>query len=162
MHNAGWVIRALLIKAFVALISVVLLIWTLLPLYHMLVLSLTPVGAAFAGRLWPETLTFENFGIVLTQRDHYLALFWQQLGNSLFVALAACLIVLVCSLMAAFAIARLRPRFGPSASRLALVAYFVSAWLDGRIEEERQSIELAVSAAIHGRIARAANRLQRG
>ena len=45
---------------------------------------------------------------------------------------------------------------------IALVAYFVSAWLDGRIEEERQSIELAVSAAIHGRIARAANRLLRG
>ena len=44
---------------------------------------------------------------------------------------------------------------------IALVAYFVSAWLDGRIEEERQSIELAVSAAIHGRIARAANRPQR-
>ena len=37
---------------------------------------------------------------------------------------------------------------------IALVAYFISAWLDGRIEDERQSIELAVSAAIHGRIAR--------
>ena len=37
---------------------------------------------------------------------------------------------------------------------IALVAYFVSAWLDGRIDDERQSIELAVSAAIHGRIAR--------
>lgn len=37
---------------------------------------------------------------------------------------------------------------------IALVAYFVSAWLDGRIDDERQSIELAVSAAIHGRIAK--------
>ena len=37
---------------------------------------------------------------------------------------------------------------------IALVAYFVSSWLDGRIDDERQSIELAVSAAIHGRIAR--------
>ncbi|MDQ7774640.1 MotA/TolQ/ExbB proton channel family protein [Paracoccus aminovorans] len=37
---------------------------------------------------------------------------------------------------------------------IALVAYFVSAWLEGRIEDERQGIELAVSAAIHGRIAR--------
>ena len=37
---------------------------------------------------------------------------------------------------------------------IALVAYFMSAWLDGRIDDERQSIELAVSAAIHGRIAR--------
>ncbi|MFC3567963.1 MotA/TolQ/ExbB proton channel family protein [Paracoccus sp. TOH] len=41
---------------------------------------------------------------------------------------------------------------------IALVAYFVSAWLEGRIEDERQGIELAVSAAIHGRIARAAGR----
>ena len=37
---------------------------------------------------------------------------------------------------------------------IALIAYFVSSWLDGRIDDERQSIELAVSAAIHGRIAR--------
>ncbi|QFQ89465.1 MotA/TolQ/ExbB proton channel family protein [Paracoccus kondratievae] len=36
---------------------------------------------------------------------------------------------------------------------LALVAYFISAWLEGRIEDERQGIELAVSSAIHGRIA---------
>ena len=37
---------------------------------------------------------------------------------------------------------------------IALVAYFIASWLDGRIDDERQSIELAVSAAIHGRIAR--------
>ncbi|WP_411840242.1 MotA/TolQ/ExbB proton channel family protein [Paracoccus sp. ME4] len=36
---------------------------------------------------------------------------------------------------------------------IALVAYFLAAWLEGRIEQERQSIELAVSTAIHGRIA---------
>lgn len=38
---------------------------------------------------------------------------------------------------------------------IALVAYFVSAWLEGRIEDERQGIELAVSAAIHGRVGQA-------
>ncbi|MBC9246817.1 MotA/TolQ/ExbB proton channel family protein [Paracoccus sp. 11-3] len=37
---------------------------------------------------------------------------------------------------------------------IALVAYFVAAWLEGRIEEERQTIELVVSSAIHGRIAK--------
>lgn len=36
---------------------------------------------------------------------------------------------------------------------IALVAYFVANWLEGRIEDERQSIEMAISAAIHGRIA---------
>ncbi len=120
-------VRAFLARAGIVLACVVLLVWTLLPIYHMLVLSLTPVGAAFAGRLWPEALTLENYGTVLAQKNHYLDLFWQQMGNSLLVAVAACLIVLLCSLMAAFAIARLRPRFGPTASRLALVSYFVPA-----------------------------------
>lgn len=35
---------------------------------------------------------------------------------------------------------------------IALVTYFVATWLEGRVENERQSIEAAMSAAIHGRI----------
>lgn len=39
---------------------------------------------------------------------------------------------------------------------IALVTYFVATWLEGRVETERQSIEAAMSAAIHGRIDTAA------
>ena len=35
---------------------------------------------------------------------------------------------------------------------IALVAYFAAAWLEGRIEDERQTIEWVISAAIHGRV----------
>lgn len=35
---------------------------------------------------------------------------------------------------------------------IALVAYFIVSWLDGRIEDERQTIEVVISAAIHGRV----------
>jgi biopolymer transport protein ExbB len=35
---------------------------------------------------------------------------------------------------------------------VALVAYFIAAWLESRIEAERQSIETAISVAIHGRL----------
>lgn len=35
---------------------------------------------------------------------------------------------------------------------IALVAYFISAWLEGRIDDERQTIEMVISAAIHGRV----------
>ncbi len=35
---------------------------------------------------------------------------------------------------------------------IALLAYFVASWLEGRIESERISIETLISAAIHGRI----------
>lgn len=35
---------------------------------------------------------------------------------------------------------------------IALVAYFLANWLEGRIEDERLTIEIAISAAIHGRV----------
>ena len=35
---------------------------------------------------------------------------------------------------------------------IALVTYFVATWLEGRIEQERQTIETLISAAIHGRV----------
>ncbi len=35
---------------------------------------------------------------------------------------------------------------------IALVAYFIANWLEGRIEDERLTIEMAISAAIHGRV----------
>lgn len=35
---------------------------------------------------------------------------------------------------------------------IALVAYFFANWLEGRIEDERLTIEMAISAALHGRV----------
>lgn len=39
---------------------------------------------------------------------------------------------------------------------IALIAYFIALWLESRIEDERQTIELVISSAIHGRIAQPA------
>ncbi|MFQ6549989.1 MotA/TolQ/ExbB proton channel family protein [Aestuariibius sp. 2305UL40-4] len=39
---------------------------------------------------------------------------------------------------------------------IALVTYFVANWLEERIDRERQLMETMISAAIHGRVARAA------
>ncbi|MBL8599964.1 MAG: carbohydrate ABC transporter permease [Devosia sp.] len=108
-------------------LGLVIVVWSLLPIYHMVVLSLTPPREGFAGHLWPVNPTLANYVTVLTQADYYLAQFWQQLGNSALIAVAATAMVLLCSLMASFAISRLRPRFGSLVSYLALVAYFVPA-----------------------------------
>ena len=35
---------------------------------------------------------------------------------------------------------------------IALATYFVATWLEGRIENERQTIEPLISAAVHGRV----------
>lgn len=41
---------------------------------------------------------------------------------------------------------------------IALLTYFVANWLESRIDSERQNIEMAISAAIHGRVAGAGRR----
>ncbi|CAH1656626.1 MULTISPECIES: carbohydrate ABC transporter permease [unclassified Chelatococcus] len=119
--------RPLLRQAALIVLGALILLWTLLPLYHMLILSLTPVGEGFAGKLWPDAPTLDNYRIVLTQDNYYLSRFWLQLGNSVLVAFTSCVIVFACSLTASFAITRLRPRFAGFASHLALVTYLVPA-----------------------------------
>jgi multiple sugar transport system permease protein len=108
-------------------LAAVVLVWTLLPLYHMLVLSLTPTSATFAGKLWPDAPTLANYVTVLTQDDYYLQHFWRQLWNSVFAAAMTCLIVLAVASLASFAIGRLKVRYGDVVSNLALMTYLIPA-----------------------------------
>jgi multiple sugar transport system permease protein len=108
-------------------IAAIVLVWTGLPIYHMVMLSLTPQTAAFAGRVWPDNPSLENYRSALTRGHPFLAHFWEQLGNSLFVALATCGLVLVIATTASFAIGRLRLRWAPAVSNMALFTYLIPA-----------------------------------
>jgi multiple sugar transport system permease protein len=108
-------------------IAAVVILWTGLPIYHMIMLSLTPPTAAFAGRIWPDSPSLENYRTALTRGHPFLAHFWEQLGNSLFVALATCGLVLVIASTAAFAIGRLRLRWAPVLTNMALFTYLIPA-----------------------------------
>ena len=109
------------------LVAIAVLVWTLLPLFHMIVLSLTPINAAFAGRLWPDAPTIANYGIIFRQENHYLGHFWRQLWNSVFAAGMSCLVVLVVATMASYAIGRLKLWFGPLVTNLSLITYLIPA-----------------------------------
>ena len=111
-------------------LGVVVLFWTLAPLYNMVVMSLTPINAVFAGKLWPDNPTLANYGIVFRQENHYLTHFWRQLWNSVLIAAGSLVIVLAIATLASFAVGRLRLRFGPFVNNLALATYLIpSAFL---------------------------------
>jgi multiple sugar transport system permease protein len=118
--------RALSEGAFIA-VGVAILIWTLLPIYHMVMLSLTPLSDSFAGRFWPANPTLENFRIVFAEDHFFLQDFWRQLWNSIFVALATMVMVLVVASLASFAIGRLKLRYGHVISNTALLTYLIPA-----------------------------------
>lgn len=114
-------------EAKLLLIGIPVLIWTLIPIYHMFLFAISPKQDAFAGKLWPDHPTLQNFRIVFNQQHYFLRDFWVQFGNSVVIALAAGVITLIIATMAAFAISRLRIRGGRTVMNLALFTYFIPA-----------------------------------
>jgi multiple sugar transport system permease protein len=119
--------RSVTTEAKLLLIGIPVFIWTLLPVYHMFLFSISPKESAFAGKLWPDHPTLHNFEVVFGQKHYYLRDFWIQLGNSLMIAIAVGVLTLLVATGAAFAISRLKVRGGRAVMNLALFTYFIPA-----------------------------------
>ena len=114
-------------EAKLLLVGIPVLIWTLLPIYHLVLFAISPKQDAFAGKLWPDHPTLHNFGIVFGERHYFLRDFWAQFWNSTVIALAVGALTLFVATCAAFAISRLRVPGGRTVMNLALFTYFIPA-----------------------------------
>jgi len=114
-------------EARLLLVGIPVLLWTLIPVYHLFLFAISERDSATSGRLWPKNPTLQNFEIVFGQKHFYLNHFWVQLGNSLMIALAVGLITLFVATTAAFAISRLKVKGGRTVMNLALFTYFIPA-----------------------------------
>jgi multiple sugar transport system permease protein len=120
-------LRTVSTEAKLLLIGLPVAIWTLLPIYHMVLFAISPKDSAFSGNLWPSHPTLHNFEVVFTQDHYYLRYFWRQLFNSLLVAVATGALTLMIATGAAFAISRLKVMGGRAVMNLALFTYFIPA-----------------------------------
>lgn len=111
------------------LLAVLLVIWSLAPLYNMALIALDPEEGEiqFEGILYPEQPTLDAFREVITQQARYLEDFWAQFGNSASVGLGTMLLTLLVGSMASFAATRLRRGTGASLTNIALLTYAVPA-----------------------------------
>src|SRR2546422_11193694 len=119
--------RKLLSEAKLWLVAIPILLWTLIPIYHIFLFSISSKDSAFSGALWPDKPTLRNFGTVFRQENFYLHHFWNQIWNSLWIALAVGAITLAVATCAAFAISRLKVRGGRTVMNAALFTYFIPA-----------------------------------
>jgi len=114
-------------EARLILIGIPIALWTLIPLYHLFLLSITRGDEPLRGRLWPLQPTLANFSYVFGQDHLFLQNFWRQFFNSVLIAGATGILVLVISTLSAFAISRLKMRGGRLVLNLALFTYFIPA-----------------------------------
>jgi multiple sugar transport system permease protein len=120
-------LRGIATEAKLLLIGVPVLLWTLLPVYHMVLFAISPKDSALSGKLWPDHPTLHNFELVFREQHHFLGHFWRQLGNSLLIAVAVGALTLLIATTAAFSISRLKTRGGRTVLNLALFTYFIPA-----------------------------------
>jgi len=114
-------------EAKLLLIGLPVLLWTMIPIYHMVLFAISPRDQATSGRLWPKNPTLDNFAFVFGQKHFYLEHFWTQMGNSLIIAVSVGVLTLAISTAAAFAISRLKVRGGRTVMNMALFTYFIPA-----------------------------------
>ena len=121
------ILRGVSTEAGLLLIGIPVLLWTMIPLYHMFLFAISPKDAAFSGQLWPTHPTIRNFEIVFGQKHHFLYHFWLQMWNSLVISVGTAVITLLVATSAAFAISRLRMKGGRLVMNMALLTYFIPA-----------------------------------
>ncbi len=119
--------RRYLTNAGAAVISFVLVIWTLLPIYNIVSVSLASHNDVFSDKIFPTAPSLEGYWVVFTQGYWYLENFWHQFGNSVYVGAATTFLTLFIASAASFSISRMRIRHGWMISNAALLTYVIPA-----------------------------------
>jgi len=118
-------LRRKLSQAAAFVLSVLLLIWTLAPIYNIVMVSLQANGDVFTSSIWPTKPSLASFWIVITEGYWYLEYFWHQFGNSLYLGAATVVLTLTIGSLASFSIGRMRLRRGWVISNAALLTYVI-------------------------------------
>jgi multiple sugar transport system permease protein len=105
--------------------GVLLILWTIMPVYNMVMVSLESHDDVFTEAIWPPDPTLGNFWTVLSQGYWYVEYFWHQFANSLVVGAAVTFLTLLIGSLASFSITRMRIRNGWLVSNAALMTYVI-------------------------------------
>jgi len=121
--------RRMLTELASAALGLALLIWSLLPVYNMLLIALDPDEGdiEFEGLVWPPAPSLHSFHAVLTQGYWLVEDFWRQLGNSFFIGLMTMALTVAIGSLAAFALGRMRLARGWLVPNAPLLTYAVPA-----------------------------------
>ena len=121
--------RRLLVEAGSGTLGVLLLIWSLTPIYNMLLIALDPDEGdiEFAGTMWPSDPSLHSFRAVVAQEYWLVEDFWRQFGNSAFIGLTTMVLTALIGSLASFALGRMGLRRRGLLINAPLLTYAVPA-----------------------------------
>jgi multiple sugar transport system permease protein len=114
-----------LADAGVTLVSVMLIVWSVVPLYNMVRVSLQDKDDVFSSSVFPTASTLGAFRTALHESYWLLANFWHQMGTSFYIGVAVALLTLGIGTLTSFTISRMRIRQGWMLTNAALLTYMI-------------------------------------
>ena len=108
-------------------LAAVLVVWTLAPIYNMVMVALQSHNDVFTNDIWPKQPSAYSFWIVITEGYWYLEYFWHQFGNSLYIGVMTVFFTLFIGSMVSFSVSRMRLRNGWLLTNAALLTYVIPA-----------------------------------
>jgi len=119
--------RRVLVQTARGVVLAIITVWTLFPIYYMLVLSFTPTAELFRPEYWVKHPTLESYRFIAFQESVFVKFFWRWMGNSVVVAAATMLAVLVVASLGSFALGRIRFGGARVVSGMTLFTYIIPA-----------------------------------
>ena len=109
------------------LLGLVLVVWTLAPIYNMVMVALESHNDVFSTNIFPADPSAYSFWIVFTEGYWYLEYFWHQYANSIYIGFWTVFLTLGIGSMVSYSIGRMRIRHGWLLTNAALLTYLVPA-----------------------------------
>jgi len=120
-------VRARWKEALCLLAGLVIVVWTLAPIYNMVMVALEAHNDVFTDAIFPPDPSLHSFWIVFTQGYWYLEYFWHQYENSIYIGFWTVFLTLGIGSMVSYSIGRMRIRHGWLLTNAALLTYLVPA-----------------------------------
>jgi multiple sugar transport system permease protein len=117
--------RRLLTNLGLTVLGLVVLLWTIIPVYNILLIALSQDGDEFTGSVWPSDPSFDGFEMLWTGQHRYLENFWHQFGNSIQIGFGTMVLTVLVGSLASFAMGRMRLRKAWWIGNASLVTYAV-------------------------------------
>lgn len=110
-------------------LGIVILIWSLMPVYNMLLIALDADEGdiEFEGIIWPPEPSLHSFHAVVTQSYWLVEDFWRQFGNSFFIGVMTMILTVGIGSLASFAVGRMHVNRGWLLVNAPLFTYAIPA-----------------------------------
>ena len=125
-HRAHYRLRRIFVEVSSAVLGVIILIWSLMPVYNMFLVALDPGGHnEFTWDIWPPHPTLAAFVALWTEEIEDVRDIWPAFGNSIYIGVLVTALTVLVSSLASFAIGRMRLTKDWTLSGTALLTYVI-------------------------------------